>query len=366
MVTDDELLSWLRLTEAPGVGIDTVRRLLAAFGSPEAVLAANPASWREVAGSAAVRGLMEASPGIGDLHRRTRDWLAGSPARRVVCWGDAEYPAALLNLADPPPLLYAQGRIDLLRARSLAIVGSRNASAQGCDTARAFAAHLSRDGLTIVSGLALGIDGAAHDGALEGPGSTIAVVGTGLDQVYPKRHEALARRITEQGLLISEFTLGTPPLANNFPRRNRLIAGLSLGTLVVEAALQSGSLITARLAAEGGREVFAIPGSIHAPQSRGCHRLIQQGAKLVETADDILQELRWPTPVAAQTSRSEASADAPQVLLDALGYAPVTLDALIARCGWPAAELQAKLLDLELEGRVARLPGGLFQRRGTA
>ena len=218
----------------------------------------------------------------------------------------------------------------------------------------------------MVSGLALGIDAAAHEGGLEGPGSTIAVVGTGLDLVYPKRHLRLARRIAEQGLLVSEYGLGTPPLPAHFPTRNRIIAGLARGTLVVEAALQSGSLITARLAAEAGREVFAIPGSIHAPQSRGCHALLKQGAKLVEQAQDVLEELRLPSAPRGPEVESEPSAERPDALLDALGYDPVSLDALVARTGIGPAELNAKLLELELGGHVARLPGQLFQRIGSA
>jgi DNA processing protein len=257
-------------------------------------------------------------------------------------------------------LLYAHGRIDLLNAAALAIVGSRNPTAQGSDNARAFARHLAQAGLVVVSGLALGIDGAAHEGALDGEGATIAVMGTGADRIYPARHRALAHRIVERGLLLSEFEIGMPPLAENFPQRNRIIAGLARGTLVVEAALPSGSLSTARAAVEAGREVFAIPGSIHSPQSRGCHSLIKQGAKLVESAQDITSELRWGTSIAAGLLDDSAHEPA---LLRALGHEPATLDALGARTGLPAAELNAQLLELELEGRVARLPGGLFQRR---
>jgi DNA processing protein len=229
---------------------------------------------------------------------------------------------------------------------------------------------LGEAGIAVVSGLALGIDGAAHEGALEAAvdplsPATVAVVGTGLDRVYPARHRALAHRIAERGLIVSEFALGTPPLNQNFPRRNRIIAGLTRGTLVVEAALQSGSLITARLATEQGREVFAIPGSIHSPQSRGCHALIRQGAKLVETVDDVLEELhfdRAAAPAAAAPPREECSTPPHARLLDAMGYDPVSLDALCARIGDAAATLQARLLELELAGRVGRLPGGLFQR----
>jgi DNA processing protein len=242
------------------------------------------------------------------------------------------------------------------------VVGSRNPTAQGADNARAFASHLSQSGLTIVSGLALGIDGAAHEGGLAGRGSTVAVMGTGPERIYPARHRNLAHRIAREGLLLSEFEIGTPPLPENFPLRNRIIAGLARGTLVVEAALPSGSLSTARAAVEAGREVFAIPGSIHSPQSRGCHALIKQGAKLVESADDVLGELDW----SAQPRRAGAAPDAEppaDALIDALGHDPTTLDALQARTGLATAELNARLLELELDGRVARLPGGLFQRR---
>ncbi len=241
---------------------------------------------------------------------------AAPESRQIVTLGDAALPAGAAQTADPPLLLYAQGRCELLHARAVAIVGSRNPTPQGIDNARAFAGHLSQAGLTIVSGLALGIDGAAHEGALDGPGSTIAVVGTGLDRVYPTRHRELAHRIASEGLMVSEFPLGTPPLPPNFPLRNRIIAGLTRGTLVVEAALQSGSLITARLALEAGREVFAIPGSIHSPQSRGCHALIKQGAKLVDGAEDVLEELhvgasaagRGTPPSHRQRSRRARSA----------------------------------------------------------
>ena len=358
MIERDELGAWLRLLETPQVGREAARRLLAAFGSPQAVFEARPAALREVAGGLAT-ALGTPPPTLEGLLESTWQWLAAGERRAVVTLGDALYPASLLETADPPVLLYLQGRPELLAAASIAVVGSRNPTPQGVDNARAFGRHLSQAGLSVVSGLALGIDGAAHEGALDGQGSTIAVVGTGLDRVYPKRHLALAHRIAEQGLVVSEYTLGTPPLPAHFPPRNRLIAGLSRGTLVVEAALQSGSLITARLAAECGREVFAIPGSIHAPQSRGCHLLIKQGAKLVDSARDILEELRLGAPVVA------APADKPQPadpLLHALGHDPVTLDALVERTGVAPAALNVRLLELELEGRVARLPGQLFQR----
>jgi DNA processing protein len=366
VIERDELAAWLRLLETPQVGRESARKLLAAFGSPQFAIAASAAARRAVVGAAAADALSTAPDTLEPLVAETFDWLEApseSP-RRVITLGDPLYPASLLDTADPPLLLYAQGRTELLQAPSVAMVGSRNPTPQGLDNARAFAASLSQSGITVVSGLALGIDGAAHEGALNGPAGTIAVVGTGLDRVYPKTHLQLAHRIARQGLMLSEYTLGTPPLPPHFPQRNRIIAGLTQGTVVVEAALQSGSLITARLATEAGRDVFAIPGSIHSPQSRGCHALIKQGAKLVDSAQDIIEELRpgiVRAPEAAETADSELSvADGP--LLDALGYDPVSLEALVARTGWPASELNIRLLQLELEGHVARLPGQLFQR----
>ena len=358
-----ELGAWLRLLETPGVGRESARRLLAAFGSPQAVLDATTDARRAIVGAAQASALATPSDAVEALVAATVAWLEGPApeARAVVTLGDPFYPPALLETADPPVVLYAQGRLELLRSESIAVVGSRNPTPQGAENARAFASHLSHAGLTVVSGLALGIDAAAHAGGLEGAASTIAVVGTGLDRVYPRRNLALAHRIADKGLIVSEYSLGTPPLAPNFPRRNRIIAGLSRGTLVVEAALKSGSLITARMAIEAGRDVFAIPGSIHSPQSRGSHALIKQGAKLVEAAQDILEELRLPGGSAptAQASPLDTNGD---LLLAALGFDPVTLDALVARTGQSAAELSVRLLDLELAGQVARLPGQLFQR----
>jgi DNA processing protein len=347
VIDRDELAAWLRLLETPGVGRDGARRLLATHGSPQAVLARN--------------ALATPPDTLPALLETTLAWLAADERRQVITLGDPDYPGSLLETADPPLLLYAQGRIELLRAESIAIVGSRNATRQGLDNARGFAAQLSHAGFTVISGLALGIDAAAHHGGLEGTGSTVAVVGTGLDSFYPTRNRALAQRIGEQGLLVSEYSLGTPPLPAHFPQRNRIIAGLARATLVVEAAPQSGSLITARLANEAGRDVFAIPGSIHSPQSRGCHALIKQGAKLVESVADILEELRPGTVAPAPCQPTSAPAGRDPVL-EALGFDPLTLDALADRTGYPPAELNARLLDLELDGRVARLPGQRFQR----
>lgn len=365
MIDRDELAAWLRLIETPKVGRDSARKLLAAFGSPQAIFAATGSARGAVAGAAAAEALTSEHDSLTGLLQATLAWLhadAGEP-RAVVTLGDPQYPQALLETADPPLLLYAQGRVALLQAECVAVVGSRNPTRQGTDNARAFSAHLSRAGLTVVSGLALGIDAAAHEGGLEGAASTVAVVGTGLDRVYPRRNLVLAHRIAEQGLILSEFALGTPPLQANFPIRNRIIAGLSRGTLVVEAALQSGSLITARLAIEAGREVFAIPGSIHSPQSRGCHVLIKQGAKLVDSGQDVLEELKLPgahAPVVGAAATPTPASEEP--LLAAMGFDPATLDALVARTGRSPSELNTRLLELELDGRVARLPGQLFQR----
>lgn len=349
-----------------------MRRLLASLGSPAAVARADVEALRQLVGARPAEALQSEPEGHAERVARTRRWLAEHPARRVMTLADADYPHALLQTADPPLVLYMQGRSELLSAASVAIVGSRKPTPQGLDTARHFATELSRAGWTVVSGLAAGIDGAAHLGGLQGTGSTIAVVGTGLGQVYPRAHAGLAKRIAEEGLMLSEFALDMEPLADHFPQRNRIIAGLSRGTLVVEAALRSGSLITARQAVEAGREVFAIPGSIHSPQARGCHALLRDGAKLVETVDDILEELaagpRQATMDVSITSAAAPAADPDEddPVLRALGHDPATLDALIARCGWPAPELNVRLMELELDGRIARLPGGLFQRRQRA
>ena len=360
----DELGAWLALLHGSGIGRETARKLLAALGSPQAVLDAPRAARLNVVGTAAVAAMDAAKAAAVQAQaarwQATLVWRDAAPGRRVMVLGEADYPPWLLQTADPPLLLFLAGRVELLAAPSLAIVGSRRPTPQGAENARAFAAELSAQGWTIVSGLAAGIDGAAHEGALTGAGSTIAVVGTGLDIAYPRSHRDLWRRVGEQGLLVSELPLGAPPLAAHFPQRNRIIAGLARGTLVVEAAVQSGSLITARLASEAGREVFAIPGSIHSPQAKGCHALIRQGAKLVETAAHILEELAPLSPPPTTERETRPPTDDP--VLAALGHDPASLDVLVARSGWPAHLLNAQLLTLELQGLVARLPGGLFQR----
>lgn len=363
MTTDrQELASWLRLTLIPGVGGEARRALLKAFGLPQAVFEANRRALSAVIDPALAERLLSHDP-VADIEAAL-EW-AIQPGNLVLTLADADYPQSLLSSADPPVLLYARGRTEMLNRPMLAVVGSRNATAQGLRDAEAFAKALGDAGLSVVSGLALGIDAAAHRGALATAAGTVAVIGTGADRLYPAQNEALARGIAERGVILSEFPLGTPALASNFPRRNRIIAGLGLGCLVIEAAQRSGSLITARLAAEAGREVFAIPGSIHSPLSRGCHQLIRQGAKLVESAQDILEELRWgsssPVPVASRQTSVPPDASEKQVLAS-MGDAPCSLDALAARSGLPPADLLAMLLPMELAGRIAQLPGGLYQR----
>jgi DNA processing protein len=374
----EELGAWLRLQLTPGVGNTTARRLLTAFGMPQGIFDASLASLEQVASSQQCAALQSLPTEWSALVETTWHWLQANEAEhRVLTLGDPAYPQCLLNMEDPPMLLYGKGAAHIWNSvglansmpQCLAVVGSRNPTAQGAANARQFSKALAQEGLTIVSGMALGVDGAAHEGALDGAGSgqlaTIAVVGTGLDRVYPKQHLDLAHRIALHGVLLSEYPLGTPPLSANFPRRNRLIAGLSSGTLVVEAALQSGSLITARLAIEQGKDVFAIPGSIHSTQSRGCHALIKQGAKLVESAKDVLEEMQ-PTALSHLRTDVAAASDSPlgdgDTLLDALGFEPTGLDALQARTGLDTATLQARLMEFEILGHVARLPGGLFQR----
>ena len=408
-----ELAAWLRLSLTPGVGNLNGRKLLATFGLPQAIFEQPASALRQIVSPAMASALQTIPADFEAQLQTTLDWLQPSTGaennRFVITLGDARYPATLLNIEDPPLMLYLHGKLELIAQTApkaaanlnlyaapkpardgIAIVGSRNATPQGLANAHAFAKAFSEAGLVVVSGLALGIDGAAHEGALEACaenpqrdatkpmlGGTIAVIGTGLDRVYPKKHLALAHRIVQNGLLVSEFPLGTPPLPPNFPKRNRIISALSLGTLVVEAAVKSGSLITARMASEQGREVFAIPGSIHSPQSRGCHALIKQGAKLVESAQDVLEELRLqltppplPNSKLLQTSseneelvqETQEGDFEPDDLVKSLGYDPVSLDALVARTGWDAASLQVRLMELELDGQVARLPGGLYQR----
>ncbi|MFM0519203.1 DNA-processing protein DprA [Caballeronia jiangsuensis] len=382
----DELRAWLRLAHAKGLRPLALRTLLGAFGGPLEVLSESFASLAEIADARAAEAVLappEEIEGVpfDDYIEAAFVWAA-EPGNHILTLADATYPQALLTMPDPPPLLYAKGRLELLQARAVAIVGSRHASPQGLEDARRFARVLSDAGLAVVSGLALGIDASAHRGALEGATGTVSVIGTGADLVYPAAHHTLAHEIAREGAMLSEWPLGTPARSANFPQRNRLIAGMSGGVLIVEAAMRSGSLITARLANEMGRDVFAIPGSIHAPLSQGCHRLLKQGAKLVETPEDVLEEFGFspataraastaarrarPRPVSASWASARADeadsaidGDASRVL-DALGHAPATLEILAMRTDLDGAALQGALLQLELSGHVAALAGGRY------
>ena len=375
----EEMALWLRLQLTEGIGRNTARQLLTAFGLPQQVFSQSVGALREIVTERQAKALHATPTNLDTTARATWDWLQADPThRRLLALGDTAYPSPLLDIEDPPFVLYAMGEPVTWTTgaiRSIAIVGSRNPTPQGLENATQFARAFAQTGLTIVSGMASGIDAAAHTGALQGAAkgqlATIAVVGTGLDRVYPKTNLTLARQIAQNGLILSEVPIGTPPLAANFPQRNRIISGLCLGTLVVEAALQSGSLITARMAAEQGKDVFAVPGSIHSTQARGCHALIKQGAKLVESANDVLDELRT-APSHHRVPQVHCDPDllehidpdfAPQTgLLACLGFDPVGLDLLQIRSGLDTPQLQAELMALELQGRVARLPGGLYQR----
>jgi len=358
MPPDQELRAWLALGLTPGLGAVAFRKLLAEFGGPEAVCGASTAALGRFV-PAQTADAIRGGPDAARLDSALR-WL-DDDSNAIVTLADTTYPPLLLHTADPPPLLYVKGNVSLLGRPALAIIGSRSASRQGTANAEAFARELSDSGFTVVSGLALGIDAAAHRGGLAGAASSIAVVGTGLDIVYPARNRQLAHELAARGALVSEFAIGTPPMAMNFPRRNRLLSGMSRGCLVVEAALKSGSLITAGYALEQGREVFAIPGSIHSTLSKGCHRLIKQGAKLVESSIDILEELG---AIQRPTRQDDPAPVTPehQDLLDAMGYDPVDQDSLCERTGLTAETASAMLLTLELDGLVSRLPGGKFQR----
>lgn len=366
----DDLASWLRLDQTPGVGGETARRLLSVFGLPEHIFAAGFAAIQQITTDRVARAITAPiSESTSTLIERTLDWAA-QPGNLVLTLADPNYPQALLTISDPPIILYVKGRMELLSRTSIAVVGSRNATVQGMSNAEKFSDALSSAGLAIISGMALGIDTAAHIGGLHAmklnndAGSTIAVIGTGADIVYPARNRTLAHQIAEAGCIVSEYALGTPAIPSNFPRRNRIISGLARGVLVAEAALQSGSLITARMAAEQGRDVFAIPGSIHSPLSKGCHQLIKQGAKLVETAQDILEELDYAmqavtTSVTVATKEVDTETDS---ILAAMGFDAVTPDILSERCDAEVSKLSAHLLALELDGRVEMLPGGLYRR----
>ncbi len=357
MKPDPGLAAWIRLSLIDGLGPATFRKLLSVFGLPDQILGASHANLSRIVPKAmALQTLQETHEA---QIAATLDW-AGQDGNTILTLADEAYPRLLLEIADPPPLLYLRGQTALLEKSGLAIVGSRNASPQGLANAEGFARAFSDAGLTIISGLALGVDAAAHRGGLSGSGSTIAVLGTGADSLYPASNRKLGEEIANRGLLVSEFPVGTPPVAANFPRRNRLISGLARGCLVVEAAVSSGSLITARQAGEQGREVFAIPGSIHSPLSRGCHLLIKQGAKLVESAADVLEELGAEKPIMSGSIPKQSGVD--NELLLHMGYDICTLDALVSRSRLTVDAVSAMLLNLELEGKIASLPGGRFQR----
>lgn len=368
----DGVDGWLRVVHAPGVGPVRTRDLLSRFGDPAGIAAASRGQLVDAGIPARAIPILQGHESPAGIDRDL-EWAAADPARHLIPLDDARYPAVLAGIGDPPPILYVQGDPEVLTLPGLAVVGTRNPTPSGRETAHGFARHLGGAGLIIASGLALGVDGAAHEGALAGGGVTFAVAGTGLDRVYPARHADLARRIAEEGALVSELPIGTRPSREAFPRRNRILAGLTIGTLVIEAAVRSGSLITARLALEQGREVFAIPGSIHNPVARGCHRLIRQGAKLVETGDDVLEELaallgsRFPgetPPEAVTADPAPGLADEPEYgrLLACVDWEPRGVDELAAASGLDAAAVASMLLRLELEGSVRVAPGGLYQR----
>lgn len=359
---------WISLSRVQGVGAQTFCQLLKIFGNPTSIYAASTQQLKEVVSDSIATQI---SLGIDEaaLHASIH-WLSQAN-NHLITLADSTYPQALLQISDPPPFIYAKGNPALLNQPSIAIVGSRNASVQGENNAEAFAQGLCAYGLCIISGLALGIDGAAHRGALKANGATIAVVGTGLDIVYPAKHRDLAHQIAERGLIISEYPLGTASMPQNFPRRNRLISGLSLGCLVVEANLQSGSQITARLAAEQGREVFAIPGSIHSPMSKGCHQLIKQGAKLVDCLQDIVEDLHLNLNLGLSTAAENSSVNKqPAVtdsatlnpLLELMGYDAISLESLVRLSHLTVSEVSSMLMLLELEGSIASLAGGQYQK----
>ncbi|MES2205245.1 MAG: DNA-processing protein DprA [Pseudomonadota bacterium] len=377
---DDSWVPWVELLNVPGVGPRYWHRLLSVWGNPAAILAANASQLKNVIPERVANAIAQ-RPSAELLLDKTREWLASEGNRTILTWADSRYPSALLNLSDPPPVIFYHGQLTLLANPMLAIVGGRNATSQGCRDAEAWAEALAHEGLTIVSGLAQGIDGAAHKGALKAKGSTIAVIATGVDRIYPSQHRDLAHEIAEKGALLSEFPLGTPAKSPHFPRRNRLISGLSAGCLVIEAAIKSGSLITARLAAEQGRDVFAIPGSIHSPLSKGCHLLIKEGAKLVEAAEDVLEELRGirapQLKKATAPQQMTVASNTPEVVITttlqphplstdpvwmALGYEAVDIDTLSVRTGLRVDQLSARLLEFELEGYIEALAGGRYQR----
>lgn len=354
---------WLRLRHCAGCPGSVVLKLIKQLGSAEAVLGATDQVLRSVLETGAVSGKSLNTHDKQALQTDTA-WLVKSNRHHVVSWQDDLYPPLLRELPDAPLLLYVSGDPRLLASTQLAIVGSRNPTPAGCELAFRFASNLASSGFTITSGMAIGIDGSAHQGALSSTGHTIAVTATGLDRIYPQRHQRLARQIAARGAIVSEYPITTPPRKHAFPRRNRIISGLCVGTLVVEAAQRSGSLITARLAGEQGREVYAVPGSVLSPLSRGCHALIRDGARLVETELDIFAELQHLQLPLHEFSRPESGLDENPLLLSSMGHDPVTIDALVKRSGLTADTVCSMLLRLELEGVVKAMAGGHYIRIG--
>ncbi len=361
----NDITLWISLNLIQGLGNAGVCQLLAKFGSPDAIFSAGISQLREIVD---VDIAQKIHKGVDiDAITPTLNWLKKDNAH-IVTFADSAYPKQLLEISNPPAVLYAIGNLHWLNHPTIAMVGSRSATPQGEKNAEDFAESLCNQDLCVVSGMALGIDGAAHRGALKANGATIAVVGTGLDIVYPARHRDLAHKIAERGLIISEFPLGTPSKAQNFPRRNRVISGLSLGCLVVEANIDSGSLITARLATEQGREVFAIPGSIHSPVTKGCHQLIKQGAKLVENTQDILEELKNMLPSVSPSGLMDdlifqsATPSEANTVLDFMGFDPINFESLLALSGLTTEVLSSMLMVLELENKITTLIGGKYQR----
>ncbi|WP_122602842.1 DNA-processing protein DprA [Pseudomonas viridiflava] len=356
-----ELEARLRLHRLPEVGLKRFSRLIDAFGSASAALAAPASAWRAL-GLPTASAEARRDPSVRDGASAALAWLE-RPGQHLLMWDDPGYPALLAQIADPPPLLFIVGDPSILDRPQLGMVGSRRASRPGLDTAAAFARSLAGAGFVITSGLARGIDGAAHQGALDVGGLTIGVLGTGLEKLYPQQHRTLAAQMAAQGgAVISEFPLDAGPQPSNFPRRNRIISGLSLGVLVVEASVASGSLITARLAAEHGREVYAIPGSIHHPGAKGCHQLIRDGATLVETVDHILEGLQHWHVTAHDTAESASLPACDHPLLDLLHAAPQTSEGLSVSIGWPLPKVLAALTELELDGRISSEAGRWFAR----
>lgn len=361
-IEESDVALWISLNFIPGLGNAGICQLLARFGSPEAIFSAKSQQLREVVDEGIAQKI---SNGIdAELIKPTLDWLHKDDTH-IVTLADETYPQHLLQITNPPALLYAIGDLHWLNHPSIAIVGSRNSTPQGEKNAEDFSTSLCSNGLCVVSGMALGIDAAAHRGAIKANGATIAVVGTGLDIVYPARHRDLAHKIAERGLILSEFPLGTPSKAQNFPRRNRIISGLSLGCLVVEANVDSGSLITARMAAEQGREVYAIPGSIHSPVAKGCHQLIKHGAKLVENTEDIIEELKNLLPSISPLglmADNDGNSPEPNTLLACMGFDAIDFESILIASGLTAEALSSMLMIMELEGKVVTLSGGKYQR----